>query len=112
MPYIYTFAREACVTGTPLVRSLVLEYQDDPGTYSAFCQYLLGRDMIISAVPDRIPEQVLKENAHMARTGLDLWDKWEWVKISFFMAAIVVKEAEPGYWPDMDMLPFGKLTVK
>jgi alpha-galactosidase len=71
-----------------------------------------GRDMIISAVPDRIPEKILKENAHMARTGIDLWDKWEWLKRSFFMAAIVVKEAEPGYWPDMDMLPVGKLTVK
>jgi alpha-galactosidase len=71
-----------------------------------------GRDMIISAVPDRIPEQILRENAHMARTGLDLWDQWEWLKRSFFMAAIVVKEAEPGYWPDMDMLPVGKLTVK
>jgi hypothetical protein len=68
--------------------------------------------MIISAVPDRIPEQILKENAHMARVGLDLWDQWEWLKRSFFMAAIVVKEAEPGYWPDMDMLPVGKLTVK
>jgi len=71
-----------------------------------------GRDMIISAVPDRIPEKVLKENAHMARTGIDLWDKWEWLKRSFFMAAIIVKEAEPGYWPDLDMLPVGKLTVK
>ena len=71
-----------------------------------------GRDIIISAVPDRIPEQILKENVHMARTGIDLWDKWEWLKRSFFMAAIVVKEAEPGYWPDMDMLPVGKLNVK
>ena len=71
-----------------------------------------GRDMIISAVPDRIPEQVLKANAHMVRTGIDLWDQWEWLKRSFFMAAIVVKESEPGYWPDLDMLPVGKLTLK
>ena len=28
------------------------------------------------------------------------------------MAAIVVKENEPGYWPDLDMLPAGMLTVK
>ena len=73
---------------------------------------ICGRDMIISAVPDRIPEQVLKENAHMARCGIDLWDQWEWLKRSFIMAAIVVKENEPGYWPDLDMLPAGMLTVK
>jgi alpha-galactosidase len=71
-----------------------------------------GRGMIISAVPDQIPLHVLRENAHMFRVGLDLWDKWEWLKRSFFMAAIVVKEAEPGFWPDMDMLPVGMLTVK
>jgi alpha-galactosidase len=89
--------------------------------YLAFQTELIGisrasrtckRDIIISAVPDRIPEQILKENVHMARIGIDLWDKWEWVKRSFFMAAIVVKEAEPGYWPDMDILPVGKLTIK
>jgi len=71
-----------------------------------------GRSMIISAVPDRIPEQVLRENAHMSRTGIDLWDQWEWLKRSFFMAAIVAKESEPGYWPDLDMLPVGKLKIK
>lgn len=73
---------------------------------------LCGRGMIISAVPDQIPGHVLRENAHMFRVGLDLWDKWEWLKRSFFMAALVVKEAEPGYWPDLDMLPVGMLTVK
>ena len=71
-----------------------------------------GRDMIMSVVPDRVSECVLKENVHMARVGLDLWDQWEWLRRSFFMAAIVVKEAEPGYWPDLDMLPVGKLKIK
>ncbi len=71
-----------------------------------------GRGMIISAVPDQIPLQIGKENAHMFRVGIDLWDKWEWLKRSFFMAAIVAKEAEPGFWPDLDMMPIGMLTVK
>jgi hypothetical protein len=48
----------------------------------------------------------------MFRVGIDLWDKWEWLKRSFFMAAIVAKEAEPGFWPDLDMMPIGMLTVK
>ena len=71
-----------------------------------------GRDMIISAVPGQIPGRVLRENTHMFRVSLDLWDKWEWLKRSFFIAAVVVKEAEPGFWPDLDMLPVGMLTVK
>jgi alpha-glucosidase len=48
MPYIYTSAREATVTGTPMVRSLVLEYQNDPEAYKVFGQYLLGKDILIA----------------------------------------------------------------
>ena len=43
MPYIYTYARTTTQTGLPLVRALVLEYQDDPNTYSAYGEYLLGK---------------------------------------------------------------------
>ncbi len=71
-----------------------------------------GRDIVISCVPSQIPDRVLRENAHMVRLGLDLWDKWEWLKRSFIMAAVAVKEGGPGYWPDLDMLPVGMLTVK
>lgn len=48
MPYIYTYVREATQTGTPLVRALVLEYQKDTATYSAFGQYLLGKELLIA----------------------------------------------------------------
>jgi alpha-glucosidase len=48
MPYIYTFAREATQTGVPLVRALVLENQNDPKTYEAYCEYLLGRNILMA----------------------------------------------------------------
>jgi alpha-glucosidase (family GH31 glycosyl hydrolase) len=48
MPYIYTYARETTKTGLPLVRAMVLEYQDDPNTYSAYGQYLLGRELLVA----------------------------------------------------------------
>ena len=48
MPYIYTYAREATQTGTPLVRALVLENQNDTNTYNAYCEYLLGKDILIA----------------------------------------------------------------
>jgi alpha-glucosidase (family GH31 glycosyl hydrolase) len=48
MPYIYTFAREATQTGVPLVRALVLENQNDPKTYEAYCEYLLGKDILMA----------------------------------------------------------------
>jgi alpha-glucosidase len=48
MPYIYTYARITTRTGLPLVRALVLEYQDDPATYSVYGQYLLGKELLIA----------------------------------------------------------------
>jgi len=48
MPYIYTYARITTKTGLPLVRALVLEYQDDPNTYSVYGQYLLGKELLIA----------------------------------------------------------------
>lgn len=73
---------------------------------------LSGRKIVLSVVPDNIPYAVLRENAHMARTGADFWDVWQMVKVGFPVAAAAVKEAEPGFWPDLDMLPVGKLGLK
>jgi hypothetical protein len=48
MPYIYTYARDATINGSPLVRALVLENQNDPKTYDSFCEYLLGKEILIA----------------------------------------------------------------
>jgi alpha-glucosidase len=48
MPYIYTYAREATQTGTPMIRALVLENQNDPMAYEAYCEYLFGKDILIA----------------------------------------------------------------
>lgn len=71
-----------------------------------------GRKIVLSVVPDNIPYNILRENAHMARTGADFWDVWQMVKVGFPVAANAVKEARPGFWPDLDMLPLGKLGLR
>jgi len=48
MPYVYSYVQESTRTGLPLMRSLVLEYQDDPQTYDAYGQYLMGEDLLIA----------------------------------------------------------------
>jgi alpha-glucosidase len=48
MPYIYTYAKEAAQTGTPMIRSLVLEHQKDTNAYAAFCQYLFGKEILMA----------------------------------------------------------------
>lgn len=71
-----------------------------------------GRPMVFSVVPNIDNQEVLRENSHMARTGADFWDVWQMLKVGFPVAARAVKNAYPGYYPDLDMLPVGKLGLK
>ncbi|KAJ3014495.1 UNVERIFIED_CONTAM: hypothetical protein HDU68_000249 [Siphonaria sp. JEL0065] len=52
LPYFYTFAAEAHHTGVPPVRSLVLEYPDDPITWTTAVQYefLFGTQLLVAPV--------------------------------------------------------------
>lgn len=52
MPYIYTLAADSHATGLPMMRSLALNYPDDPGSYSveANNQFLLGDDYLVAPV--------------------------------------------------------------
>ncbi|WP_254431330.1 NPCBM/NEW2 domain-containing protein [Agromyces sp. Marseille-P2726] len=52
MPYIYTLAEESHRTGVPMMRSLALEYPNDPGAYSeeANTEFLLGTDYLVAPV--------------------------------------------------------------
>ncbi|WP_276274030.1 alpha-xylosidase [Haloarcula litorea] len=50
LPYIYTYAEVAARTGLPVVRPLVLEYQDDPTVHRLDTQYLLGEDVLVAPV--------------------------------------------------------------
>jgi alpha-glucosidase len=51
MPYIYSYAWEASQKGLPLVRALLLEFPDDPGSVSApGDEYLFGRELLVAPV--------------------------------------------------------------
>lgn len=52
-PYLYTCAHEMAETGLPLMRALVLEYQEDPNVYDIGDQYLLGPDMMVCPVTEK-----------------------------------------------------------
>lgn len=50
IPYIYSTAYENHQTGMPLMRALVLDYQDDSNVYEITDQYLFGKSMMICPV--------------------------------------------------------------
>ena len=49
-PYRYAAALEAVKTGMPLMRALVLNYQDDPHARAAKDEYLFGSDFLVAPV--------------------------------------------------------------
>jgi alpha-glucosidase (family GH31 glycosyl hydrolase) len=50
LPYFATYAAEAHLTGTPIMRHTVLEYPNDPRSYGAEYQYLLGEHLLVAPV--------------------------------------------------------------
>ncbi|MBI2773949.1 MAG: alpha-xylosidase, partial [Chloroflexi bacterium] len=49
-PYLWSLAREAVQTGTPVLRPLVLEYPGDPVAPHVETQFLLGPDLLVCPV--------------------------------------------------------------
>ncbi|MHC4191641.1 MAG: glycoside hydrolase family 31 protein [Planctomycetota bacterium] len=52
-PYTYTYWRKAHETGMPVLRALVLEYQDDPVAARIEDQFLFGESFLVAPVFDR-----------------------------------------------------------
>jgi hypothetical protein len=73
-----------------------------------------GRPMVLSIVGGGKPENIgfLKTNkVHMWRITGDIWDDWSFIVDAFEAAREWQKLAEPNHWPDLDMLPLGKLRI-
>ncbi|MHC4260137.1 MAG: glycoside hydrolase family 31 protein, partial [Planctomycetota bacterium] len=53
LPYRYSAAIEAHLTGRPILAALVLDYQDDPGTYDKDFHFMLGRWILVAPVMEK-----------------------------------------------------------
>lgn len=59
IPYLYSCAHEASRTGWPLMRPLLLDFQDDPAAHCVDSQYLLGEWLLIAPVLTERDERVI-----------------------------------------------------
>lgn len=50
LPYLYDLFRECEVTGLPVMRPMVLHYQDDPETINLNGQFLMGENLLVAPV--------------------------------------------------------------
>ncbi len=74
-----------------------------------------GRPIVLSISPGETPiEKVdhVMSHANMWRTVDDFWDNWSQLNYQFGICAKWAPYIAPGTWPDADMLPLGKISIR
>lgn len=73
-----------------------------------------GRPIVFSTSPGETPVTQaahVSTNANLWRATGDLWDNWHQLDAAFAIAAKWTGHGAEGHWPDLDMLPFGHLSI-
>ena len=74
-----------------------------------------GRPIVLSLSPGETPVDKMdhvKSHANMWRTVDDFWDNWSQLNYQFTVCAKWAPYIAPGTWPDADMLPLGKISIR
>ncbi len=73
-----------------------------------------GREMVLSLSPGgevRFDDLEAYQKASMSRITKDIWDDRTDLAIGFDRWRLAEKSDAPGFYPDLDMIPFGMLSV-
>lgn len=85
IPYTYSHWRQACDTGLPILRAMVLDYQDDPQSFLADTQFMYGDAFLVAPEIPGSPDarQVLPPKTEIC--GMEeAWEKGRhWRRIYF-----------------------------
>lgn len=76
-----------------------------------------GRPIVLSLSPGNAqaePDQVehLKNHCELSRISDDFWDRWTDLKDQFELCRRWSPYRTTGYWPDADMLPLGRISIR
>lgn len=74
-----------------------------------------GRPMVLSLSlgPEPLSEaDFLARNANMWRLTSDVWDNWRSIRGDLHYAEVWQGHSHDGNWPDLDMLPLGKIAAR
>lgn len=120
MPYIWSEAVRCGQTSLPMIRALVLDYQDDPNTLTLDDQFLFGENLLIAPILDEsnrrrlyLPEGVWTD--YWTKTAL-AGNRWIQIEASLDVLPMYVKAgAVLPYGPAIqyvDEKPLNPLTVE
>lgn len=74
-----------------------------------------GRPIVLSMSPGETPIEKVEhvwDHANMWRTVDDFWDNWSQLNYQFGICAKWAPYIRQGNWPDADMLPLGKISIR
>lgn len=74
-----------------------------------------GRPIILSTSPGETPAdkaEHVKEHANMWRMVDDVWDVWKDLPHLMKVAENWYPYIQPGTWPDCDMIPLGRISIR
>lgn len=74
-----------------------------------------GRPMVLSLSPGQTPIEAaehVREHANMWRMVDDVWDLWRDITHLLDVAQDWYPYITPGTWPDCDMIPLGKISIR
>lgn len=74
-----------------------------------------GRPMVLSTSPGATPLENadhIKTHANLWRICDDFWDSWHYMAPMFDLCKNWARYSGPGHWPDADMLPLGRISIR
>jgi len=74
-----------------------------------------GRPIVLSTSPGATPLEAaehVKTHANLWRISDDFWDRWVDIVEMFGRCKNWAPHSGPGHWPDADMLPLGRISIR
>ncbi|MEJ2507035.1 MAG: NPCBM/NEW2 domain-containing protein, partial [Ignavibacteriaceae bacterium] len=74
-----------------------------------------GRPIVLSTSPGETPIEFadhISSHANMWRIIDDFWDNWSQLSSHYSLFEKWIPYMSPGHWPDGDMLPLGKISIR
>jgi len=121
LPYTYTALRQACVSGIPIMRALVLEFPHDPAVLNISDEYLFGSEVLVAPIVD---EGATQREVYLPAGGwTDFWNETtytgpRWVQVKAPLDTLPLFVREGGiivFGPDVQyssQRPLDPLTIE
>ncbi|WP_026658512.1 glycoside hydrolase family 31 protein [Butyrivibrio sp. AC2005] len=102
LPYIYDLLHESQENGLPVMRPLVLNYDDDANTYELNDEYMVGENILVAPVVD---QGVTKRMVYLPKgTWVDYWTKERYQGESYIIADAPI-DTLPMYIKENSIIP-------